>query len=165
LRAFCFLPETYAMSLKDRLQEDIKAAMRAKAADQLTTLRLITAAIKQKEVDERVTLDDAQVLSVIEKMVKQRKDSIAQFQAGGRQDLVEKESAELALLQSYLPAQLTEAEIRAEVDAGVDALLAAGETVSPALMGKVMAQLKPRLAGRADMGVVSRLIKEALSSR
>ncbi|MEY3668767.1 MAG: hypothetical protein RL258_162 [Pseudomonadota bacterium] len=153
------------MSLKDRLQEDIKAAMRAKAADQLTTLRLITAAIKQKEVDERVTLDDAQVLSVIEKMVKQRKDSIAQFQAGGRQDLVEKESAELALLQSYLPAQLTEAEIRAEVDAGVDALLAAGETVSPALMGKVMAQLKPRLAGRADMGVVSRLIKEALSSR
>ena len=153
------------MSLKDRLQEDIKAAMRAKAADQLTTLRLITAAIKQKEVDERITLDDAQVLSVIEKMVKQRKDSIAQFQAGGRQDLVEKESAELALLQSYLPAQLTEAEIRAEVDAGVDALLAAGETVSPALMGKVMAQLKPRLAGRADMGVVSRLIKEALSSR
>ncbi|MFZ9315178.1 MAG: GatB/YqeY domain-containing protein [Burkholderiaceae bacterium] len=153
------------MSLKDRLQEDIKAAMRAKAADQLTTLRLITAAIKQKEVDERVTLDDAQVLSVIEKMVKQRKDSIAQFQAGGRQDLVEKESAELALLQSYLPAQLSEAEIRAEVDAGVDALLAAGETVSPALMGKVMAQLKPRLAGRADMGVVSRLIKEALSSR
>lgn len=153
------------MSLKDRLQEDIKAAMRAKAADQLTTLRLITAAIKQKEVDERVSLDDPQVLSVIEKMVKQRKDSIAQFQAGGRQDLVDKESAELALLQSYLPAQLSEEEIRAEVRVGLDALLATGEAVSPALMGKVMAQLKPRLAGRADMGVVSRLIKEALTSR
>jgi uncharacterized protein YqeY len=153
------------MSLKDRLQEDIKAAMRAKAADQLTTLRLITAAIKQKEVDERVSLDDPQVLSVIEKMVIQRKDSIAQFQAGGRQDLVDKEAAELALLQSYLPAQLSEEEIRAEVRVGLDALLAAGEAVSPALMGKVMAQLKPRLAGRADMGVVSRLIKEALTSR
>lgn len=153
------------MSLKDRLQEDVKTAMRAKAADQLTTLRLITAAIKQKEVDERVNLDDAQVLSVIEKMVKQRKDSIAQFQAGGRQDLVDKESAELALLQSYLPAQLSEEEIHAEVRAAVDTLLAAGEVVSPALMGKVMAQLKPRLAGRADMGVVSRLIKEAITSR
>jgi uncharacterized protein YqeY len=153
------------MSLKDRLQEDIKAAMRAKAADQLTTLRLITAAIKQKEVDERVSLDDGQVLSVIEKMVKQRKDSIAQFQAGGRQDLVDKESAELVLLQSYLPAQLSEEEIRAEVRAGLDALITSGEAVSPALMGKVMAQLKPRLAGRADMGTVSRLIKEALSSR
>jgi len=153
------------MSLKDRLQEDVKTAMRAKAADQLTTLRLITAAIKQKEVDERVSLDDAQVLSVIEKMVKQRKDSIAQFQAGGRQDLVDKESAELALLQSYLPAQLSEEEIHAEVRAAVDTLLAAGEVVSPALMGKVMAQLKPRLAGRADMGVVSRLIKEAITSR
>ena len=153
------------MSLKDRLQEDVKTAMRAKAADQLTTLRLITAAIKQKEVDERVNLDDAQVLSVIEKMVKQRKDSIAQFQAGGRQDLVDKESAELALLQSYLPAQLSEEEIHAEVRAAVATLLAAGEVVSPALMGKVMAQLKPRLAGRADMGVVSRLIKEAITSR
>jgi hypothetical protein len=153
------------MSLKDRLQEDVKTAMRAKAADQLTTLRLITAAIKQKEVDERVSLDDAQVLSVIEKMVKQRKDSIAQFQAGGRQDLVDKESAELALLQTYLPAQLSEEEIHAEVRAAVDTLLAAGEVVSPALMGKVMAQLKPRLAGRADMGVVSRLIKEAITSR
>ena len=153
------------MSLKDRLQEDIKAAMRAKAAEPLTTLRLITAAIKQKEVDERVSLDDGQVLSVIEKMVKQRKDSIAQFQAGGRQDLVDKESAELVLLQSYLPAQLSEEEVRAEVRAGLDALITAGEAVSPALMGKVMAQLKPRLAGRADMGTVSRLIKEALSSR
>lgn len=153
------------MSLKDRLQEDIKAAMRAKAADQLTTLRLITAAIKQKEVDERVSLDDAQVLSVLEKMVKQRKDSIAQFQAGGRQDLVDKESAELALLQSYLPAQLSEEEIRVEVRAVLDTLLAAGEAVSPALMGKVMAQLKPRLTGRADMGLVSRLIKEALTTR
>jgi len=153
------------MSLKDRLQEDIKAAMRAKAADQLTTLRLITAAIKQKEVDERVSLGDAQILSVLEKMVKQRKDSIAQFQAGGRQDLVDKESAELALLQSYLPAQLSEEEIRVEVRAVLDTLLAAGEAVSPALMGKVMAQLKPRLTGRADMGLVSRLIKEALTTR
>jgi len=153
------------MSLKDRLQEDIKAAMRAKAADQLTTLRLITAAIKQKEVDERVSLDDAQILSVLEKMVKQRKDSIAQFQAGGRQDLVDKESAELTLLQSYLPAQLSEEEVRVEVRAVLDTLLAAGEAVSPALMGKVMAPLKPRLTGRADMGLVSRLIKEALTTR
>ncbi|MFM1880118.1 MAG: hypothetical protein RLZZ344_352 [Pseudomonadota bacterium] len=153
------------MSLKDRLQEDVKAAMRAKAADQLTTLRLVTAAIKQKEVDERISLDDAQVLAVIEKMVKQRKDSIQQFQAGGRQDLVEKESAELDLLQSYLPAQLSDVEIRAEVEACLGALLSSGESASSALMGKVMAELKPRLAGRADMGLVSRLIKEALGSR
>lgn len=153
------------MSLKDRLQEDVKAAMRAKAADQLTTLRLVTAAIKQKEVDERISLGDAQVLAVIEKMVKQRKDSIQQFQSGGRQDLVEKESAELDLLQSYLPAQLSDVEIRAEVETCLGALLSSGEPASPALMGKLMAELKPRLAGRADMGLVSRLIKEALGSR
>lgn len=152
------------MSLKDRLLEDIKSAMRAKAADQLTTLRLITAAIKQKEVDERIALDDAQVLSLIEKMVKQRKDSIAQFAAGGRQDLVDKETAELALLQSYLPEQLSEADIRAEVAACLADLRSTGEPASAAWMGKMMGTLKPRLTGRADMAVVSRLIKEALAS-
>lgn len=152
------------MSLKDRLLDDIKSAMRAKAAEQLTTLRLITAAIKQKEVDERVALDDAQVLSLIEKMVKQRKDSIAQFAAGGRQDLVDKETAELALLQSYLPEQLSEAAIRAEVAACLADLQSTGEPASAAWMGKMMGALKPRLAGKADMAVVSRLIKEALGS-
>lgn len=150
------------MSLKDRLNEDIKSAMRARATEQLTTLRLITAAIKQKEVDDRVTLDDAQVLAVIDKMVKQRKDSIAQFQAGGRQDLVDKESAELALLLSYLPEQLSEQAIRDEVSSCLAAMRATGEPASPAWMGKVMGQLKPRLAGKADMAVVSRMIKEAL---
>lgn len=152
------------MSLKDRLNEDIKSAMRAKATAELTTLRLITAAIKQKEVDDRVTLDDTQVLAVIEKMVKQRKDSIAQFQAGGRQDLVDKETAELSLLQSYLPEQLSEQAIRAEVAACLAALQASGEPPSAAWMGKIMGQLKPRLAGKADMAFVSRVIKEALGS-
>jgi uncharacterized protein YqeY len=150
------------MTLKDRLNEDVKSAMRAKASDRLTTLRLITAAIKQKEVDERISLDDAQVLAVIEKMVKQRKDSISQFHAGGRQDLVEKETAELTLLQSYLPEQLSEQQIRLQVDTCLSELRASGDALSPASMGKLMGQLKPRLAGKADMATVSRIIKEAL---
>jgi uncharacterized protein len=147
------------MPLKEQLSEDIKAAMRAKEGDKLSTLRLISAAIKQKEVDERIELTDAQVLAVIEKMIKQRKDSISQFKAGGRQDLVAKEEAELAILSAYMPAQMSEAEVAAAVDAAVTACGAAG----PQDMGKVMAILKPQLAGKADMGAVSQLIKAKLS--
>jgi uncharacterized protein len=147
------------MAIKDQLQEDIKAAMRAKESNRLSTLRLITAAIKQKEVDERITLDDAGVLAVLEKMVKQRKDSITQFQAGGRQDLVAIEEAELAVLAAYMPEQMSEAELRAAIDAAVSQTAAAG----PQDMGKVMAVLRPALAGRADMGLASKLLKEKLA--
>ena len=147
------------MPLKEQLSEDIKAAMRAKEGETLSTLRLISAAIKQKEVDERIELTDAQVLAVIEKMIKQRKDSITQFKAGGRQDLVAKEEAELAILSAYMPAQMSEAEVAAAVDAAINASGAAG----PQDMGKVMAILKPQLAGKADMGAVSQLIKAKLT--
>ncbi len=146
------------MSIKIQIQDDIKAAMRAKESDRLGTLRLITAAIKQKEVDERIELSDAAVLAVLEKMIKQRKDSIAQFQAGGRQDLVDKEQAELTILSAYMPAQLSEAEVAAAVTAAITQVGASG----PQDMGKVMAVLKPRLAGKADMGLVSRLLKSKL---
>jgi len=145
--------------IKAALQEDIKAAMRAKDGDKLTTLRLITAAIKQKEVDDRVDLDDAGVLAILEKMVKQRKDSISQFQAGGRQDLVDKEQAELAILSTYMPEQLSEAEVAKAVDAALAQVGATG----PQDMGKVMAVLKPSLAGKADMGLVSQLLKARLA--
>ena len=148
------------MSLKDQIQEDVKSAMRAKDSDRLTTLRLITAAIKQKEVDERVVLDDPAVLAVLEKMIKQRKDSITQFSAGGRQDLVQKEEAELKVLAAYMPAQMSEAEIAAAVNQAISQVGAKGAQD----MGKVMAVLKPALAGKADMGAVSRLLKEKLSS-
>ena len=147
------------MPLKEQLSEDIKAAMRAKEGDKLSTLRLISAAIKQKEVDERIELTDAQVIAVIEKMIKQRKDSITQFKAGGRADLVAKEEAELAILSAYLPAQMSQAEVAAAVDAAVAACGAAG----PQDMGKVMGILKPQLAGKADMGAVSQLIKAKLT--
>ena len=133
--------------------------MRAKESERLTTLRLVTAAIKQKEVDERIELDDAAVLSVLEKMIKQRKDSITQFQAGNRQDLVAKEQAELAILQAYMPAQMSESEI----DAAVAAAIAQSGASGPQEMGKVMAILKPALAGKADMGQVSQRIKARLS--
>lgn len=147
------------MSLKDQISEDIKSAMRAKQADRLSTLRLITAAIKQREVDERITLDDPAVLAVLDKMIKQRKDSIAQFQAGNRQDLVAKEQAELAILTAYMPAQMGEAELQAAVSEAIAQASAAG----PQDMGKVMALLKPKLAGKADMSLVSRLLKEKLA--
>ena len=147
------------MAIKDQLQEDIKAAMRAKESDRLSTLRLVSAAIKQKEVDERITLDDAGVLAVLEKMVKQRKDSITQFQAGGRDDLVKIEEAELVVLTTYMPEQMSEDELRAAIDAAVVQSGALG----PQDMGKVMAVLKPRLAGRADMGLASKLLKEKLA--
>jgi uncharacterized protein YqeY len=151
------------MSLKDRLLEDIKQAMKAKDSQRLTTLRLVTAAIKQKEVDERVTLDDAQVLAILDKMVKQRRDSVAQFQAGGRQDLVDQEQAEIDLLLHYLPQPLTDEELQVLISQAVEALVSAGEAPGPGLMGKAMAALKPQISGRADGGVVSRLLKQKLS--
>lgn len=147
------------MSLKEKLQDDIKAAMRAKEGDKLTTLRLITAAIKQKEVDERIELTDPAVLSILEKMIKQRKDSIAQFQLGGRQDLVDKEQAELALLMAYMPAQMSEAEIAQVIETAVLRANATGLQD----MGKVMALIKPLLAGKADMGLVSQMLKTRLA--
>ena len=147
------------MSLKEQISEDMKTAMRAKDSGRLATIRLINAAIKQKEVDERIELNDDQVLSVIEKMIKQRKDSISQFEAGGRQDLADIEKAELVVLNAYMPAQMSEAEVQAEVSAAVAAVGAAG----PQDMGKVMGVLKPKLAGRADMTAVSAMVKAALS--
>ncbi len=147
------------MSLKDQITDDMKAAMRAKESARLATIRLLTAAIKQKEVDERIELTDEQVLAVIEKMIKQRKDSITQFEAGGRQDLADIEKSELVILSAYMPAALSDAEVQAEVSAAVAAVGAAG----PQDMGKVMAVLKPKLAGRADMTAVSAMVKAALT--
>jgi uncharacterized protein YqeY len=137
----------------------MKAAMRAKDMAKLGTIRLLTAAMKQKEVDERVELTDGHVLAIVEKMIKQRKDSITQFEAGGRQDLADIEKAEVSVLSAYMPAAMSDAEIQAEVAAAVAATGAGG----PQDMGKVMGVLKPKLAGRADMTVVSGLVKAALS--
>ena len=147
------------MSLKLRITDDMKAAMRAKETARLGTIRLLLAAIKQKEVDERIEQDDAAVSSIVEKLIKQRKDSISQFQAAGRDDLVAAEQAELAVLQAYLPEQLS----AAEVEAAVVAAIAESGASSAKDMGKVMGLLKPRLAGRADMGQVSALIKARLA--
>ena len=147
------------MSLKDRINDDMKAAMRARETERLGTIRLLLAAIKQREVDERITLDDAAITAVIDKMLKQRKDSISQFDAAGRTDLVEKERAELTILVAYMPAQMSDEEIAAEVQAAVTQSGAAG----PQDMGKVMGILKPKLAGRADMTAVSGLVKAALA--
>jgi uncharacterized protein YqeY len=146
------------MSLKERITEDMKTAMRAAQKERLGTVRMILAGIKQREVDERVSLDDSQVLSVIDKMVKQRKESIAQFETGGRADLVAKEKAEIALLQEYLPTQLSPAEIETLISAAIAKTGAA----SIKDMGKVMGALKSELAGRADMGAVSARIKQKL---
>jgi uncharacterized protein len=147
------------MSLKDRINEDMKGAMRARDTARLGTIRLLLAAMKQREVDERVTLDDAAVTAIIDKMIKQRKDSISQFQAAGRTDLVEQESAEVAVLAAYMPAQLSDAEIAEQVQAAVVETGAAG----PQDMGKVMGVLKSKLAGRADMTAVSARVKAALA--
>ena len=147
------------MTLKARITEDMKDAMRAKDSARLSTIRMLLAAIKQREVDERIELTDADVLGVIEKMLKQRRDSIAQFEAGKREDLAAIERAELAVLQAYLPQQLTAAEIDALIAEAIAATGAAGL----AGMGKVMAALKPKLAGRADMGAVSARIKARLA--
>ena len=148
------------MSLKARITDDMKTAMRAKETARLGTIRLLLAAIKQKEVDERTELDDVAVGSIVEKLIKQRKDSISQFQAAGRDDLVAAEQAELAVLQAYLPEQLS----AAEVEAAVAAAITESGAASAKDMGKVMGLLKPRLAGRADMGQVSALIKARLAS-
>ena len=147
------------MSLKDQITEDMKTAMRAKDAARLLTIRGLLAACKQREVDERIVLDDAAVVAIVDKLVKQRKDSITQFTAGGRPDLVEKESAELAVLEGYLPQRLSAAEVATEVGAVVAELGATG----PGDMGRVMAAVKTRLAGKADMGLVSAAVKQALS--
>jgi len=147
------------MSLKEQITDDMKAAMRAKESARLSTIRLLLAEIKRKEVDERIELNDAQILAVVEKMIKQRKDSITQFEAGGRTDLADIEKAELAVLAAYMPASLSDEEVAAEVAAAVTATGAAG----PQDMGKVMGILKPKLAGRADMTVVSGLVKKALA--
>jgi hypothetical protein len=147
-------------TLKERITEDMKAAMRASAKERLGTIRLLQAAIKQREVDERITLDDAQVLSVIEKMIKQRKESITQFEQGGRADLAAKEKAEIELLQAYLPAQLS----AAEVDALIKEAIASTGAASIKDMGKVMGVVKAQAAGRADMGAVSARIKAALGA-
>ena len=148
------------MSLKQRLDEDVKAAMRARDRDRLGTLRLITAAIKQREVDERIVLDDAQVLAVLDKMVKQRRESIAQFDAAGRTDLADKERLELGILQEFLPAALTPAEI---VRLIADAITASGAQGARD-MGAVMALLRPQVQGRADMSDVSRRVKARLGA-
>jgi uncharacterized protein len=147
------------MSLKDQITEDMKTAMRAKDAARLLTIRGLLAALKQKEVDERVTLDDAQVVAIIDKLIKQRKDSITQFAAASRTDLVEKETAELAVLEGYLPQRLTAAEIDTEVGKIVAELGATG----PGDMGKVMGAVKSRLAGKADMSLVSAAVKRVLA--
>ena len=147
------------MSLKAQIQEDMKTAMREKNAQKLGTIRLLTAAMKQKEVDERVELTDEMIVAIIEKMLKQRRDSISQYESAGRQDLADQEKFELNLLQGYMPAQLLAEEIEAEVAAAIAATGAAG----PQDMGKLMGLLKPKLAGKADMAAVSALIKKKLA--
>jgi len=147
------------MSLKDRVTEDMKNAMRAKEADRLSTIRMLLAAIKQREVDERIVLDDAAVVGIVDKLIKQRKDSITAFTQGGRTDLVDKESAEVKVLEAYLPQRLSAAEVATQVAALVAELGATG----PGDMGKVMAAAKARFAGNAEMGQVSAAVKQALA--
>jgi uncharacterized protein YqeY len=147
------------MSLREQINDDLKAAMRSGETARRDTIRLLTAALKQREVDERKVLTDADVLAVIEKMIKQRRDSIAQFEQGGRQDLADKEKQELTLLQAYMPQAMGEDEVAAAVAAAVAETGATG----PADMGKVMAVLKPKLAGRADMAKVSVAVKARLA--
>ncbi|QPF74312.1 GatB/YqeY domain-containing protein [Roseateles sp. DAIF2] len=147
------------MSLKDRITEDMKSAMRAKETERLGTIRMLLAAVKQKEVDERIVVDDVALVAIIDKLIKQRKDSISQFTAAGRQDLADKEQAELVVLETYLPARLSAEEIQAAVNAIVAELGAKG----PGDMGKVMGAVKTQLAGKADMGLVSAAVKKALN--
>ena len=147
------------MTLKEQITEDMKSAMRAKEAERLGTIRLLLAAIKQREVDERITVDDAGIIAIIEKLIKQRKDSIEQFQKAWRTDLVDQESKELAILQAYMPAQLSAAEVQSAIQKVIADLGASG----PQDMGKVIGALKAQLAGKADMGMVSGLVKAALA--
>ena len=149
------------MALKDRISDDMKAAMRARETERLGAIRLLLAAIKQKEVDERVEIDDASVVTIVEKLLKQRRDSISQFEQAGRQDLADKEKAEVAVLSAYLPEQADAGEI----DSVVDAVIAATGASGPADMGKVMGQVKAKLAGRADMGAVSAAVKQRLAAK
>ncbi len=146
------------MALKDRITEDMKAAMRAGEKERLAAIRLLLAAVKQREIDERITLDDGQVLAVIDKMIKQRREAIAQFESGGRSDLVAKENAEIGVLQAYLPAQLTAAEL----DALITEAIAATGAASIKDMGKVMGFVKPKAQGRTDMGALSARIRQKL---
>jgi uncharacterized protein YqeY len=148
-----------AMPLREQLNDDIKTAMKAREQDKLNALRLLLSAVKQREVDERITLDDAGVVATIEKMIKQRKDSIAQFEKAQRQDLADKEKFEVSVLEAYMPKQLSEAEVKAVIDAAVASTGAKGASD----MGKVMGIVKPQLAGRADMGKVSGLVKARLA--
>ncbi|HEX4331214.1 MAG TPA: GatB/YqeY domain-containing protein [Usitatibacter sp.] len=147
------------MALREQLNDDIKAAMKAREAEKLGALRLMLSAVKQREIDERITLDDAGVVSVVEKMVKQRKDSIAQYEKAARQDLADKEKYEISVIEAYLPQQFSQAE----VDAVIAEAIAATGAKSPADMGKVMGVVKPKLAGKADMGKVSGLVKAKLA--
>jgi uncharacterized protein len=147
------------MSLKDQITEDMKSAMRAKETERLGTIRLLLAALKQKEVDERVVLDDAAVIAIVDKLIKQRKDSVAAYNQANRADLADKETAEIQVLQAYLPARLSADEVAAEVKTIVAELGAKG----PGDMGKVMGGVKTRLAGKADMGQVSAAVKQALA--
>ena len=149
------------MSLKDRINDDMKAAMRARQADRLSAIRMLLAAVKQREVDERITLDDTQIVGVVDKLIKQRKDSIAAFRQAGRTDLVDKESAEITVLEAYLPQRLSADDIAREVATIVAELGASG----PGDMGKVMSAAKGRLAGKADMAQVSAAVKQALSAK
>lgn len=153
------------MSLKDRITDDMKAAMRAKDADRLSTIRMLLAGCKQREVDERIVLDDAMVVGIVDRMIKQRKDSVAAFEAGGRDDLAARERTEITVLQNYLPQRLSEAEVDQAV-AGIVAALSAelGRAPGPGDMGRVMGLAKTQLAGQADMGVLSAAVKAALSA-
>ena len=150
-----------ASALKDRITEDMKAAMRAREADRLGAIRMLLAAIKQKEVDERISADDAQVAAIVDKLIKQRRDSNAQFEQAGRTDLVEREQAEVTVLSAYLPAQADEAEVSALIVAALAQVQARG----PQDMGKVMGLLKPKLAGRADLSAVSAKVGALLKGR
>jgi len=149
------------MTLKDRISEDMKAAMKARQPERLSAIRLLLAAIKQREVDERKVMDDAAVIAVVERQIKQRRDSIEQFRAAGRTDLADRESAELELLKGYLPQGLTDEQIDAEISAAI--AQTAATAAGPQAMGKVMAVLKPKLAGRADMAQVSARLKARLA--
>ena len=153
------------MTLKEQITEDMKNAMRARDSERLGTIRLLLAAIKQKEVDERVVVDDVMAVAIVDKLIKQRKDSIEAFQKAERKDLADKEAAELLVLQAYLPARLSAEEVMAEVKAIVGALAGElGRAVGPADMGKVMGAVKAQLAGKADMGQVSAAVKAALAA-
>lgn len=147
------------MNLKERINEDMKAAMRARESERLSAIRMLLAAIKQKEVDERITVDDAQVVGVVDRLLKQRKDSITQYEAAGRQDLAERERFEAGVLSAYMPQQASEAEVSAEIEAALATTAASG----PSDMGRVMGVLKARLAGRADLSAVSAQVKARLA--